>query len=80
MARTRSPAGRARARRTYRGKGARVHDRARQHAAQALYESMGWQRDEVFLPYTLYFSEEFSALIRRGAQDELAQALGVGSR
>jgi ribosomal protein S18 acetylase RimI-like enzyme len=25
------------------------------HAAQALYESMGWQRDEVFLPYTLYF-------------------------
>lgn len=26
-------------------------------AAQALYESMGWLRDEVFLPYTLYFSE-----------------------
>ena len=25
------------------------------YAAQALYESMGWQRDEVFLPYTLYF-------------------------
>jgi ribosomal protein S18 acetylase RimI-like enzyme len=25
-------------------------------AAQALYESMGWERDEVFLPYTLYFS------------------------
>jgi GNAT superfamily N-acetyltransferase len=24
-------------------------------AAQALYESMGWKRDEVFLPYTLYF-------------------------
>jgi GNAT superfamily N-acetyltransferase len=27
------------------------------HAAQALYESMGWQRDEVFLSYTLYFTE-----------------------
>ncbi len=27
------------------------------YAAQALYESMGWQRDEVFLPYTLYFTE-----------------------
>jgi GNAT superfamily N-acetyltransferase len=26
-------------------------------AAQALYESMGWQRDEVFLPYTLYFTQ-----------------------
>jgi GNAT superfamily N-acetyltransferase len=26
-------------------------------AAQALYESMGWKRDEVFLPYTLYFTE-----------------------
>jgi GNAT superfamily N-acetyltransferase len=25
------------------------------YVAQALYESMGWQRDEVFLPYTLYF-------------------------
>jgi len=25
------------------------------YAAQALYESMGWQRDEVFLSYTLYF-------------------------
>jgi GNAT superfamily N-acetyltransferase len=25
------------------------------YPAQALYESMGWQRDEVFLPYTLYF-------------------------
>jgi GNAT superfamily N-acetyltransferase len=24
-------------------------------AAQALYESMGWRRDEDFLPYTLYF-------------------------
>ena len=28
------------------------------YAAQALYESMGWKRDEVFLPYTLYFSED----------------------
>jgi hypothetical protein len=26
-------------------------------AAQALYESMGWQRDEIFLSYTLYFTE-----------------------
>jgi GNAT superfamily N-acetyltransferase len=26
-------------------------------AAQALYESMGWKRDEVFLPYTRYLSE-----------------------
>jgi GNAT superfamily N-acetyltransferase len=26
--------------------------------AQALYESMGWKRDEVFLPYTLYFTED----------------------
>ncbi|HEY7093425.1 MAG TPA: GNAT family N-acetyltransferase [Ktedonobacterales bacterium] len=25
------------------------------YAAQALYESMGWQRDEIFLAYTLYF-------------------------
>jgi len=25
------------------------------YAAQALYESMGWERDELFLPYTLYF-------------------------
>jgi GNAT superfamily N-acetyltransferase len=24
-------------------------------AAQALYETMGWRRDEVFLSYTLYF-------------------------
>ena len=28
------------------------------YAAQALYESMGWQRDEVFLPYTLYFTKD----------------------
>jgi GNAT superfamily N-acetyltransferase len=27
------------------------------YAAQALYESMGWQCDEVFLSYTLYFTE-----------------------
>jgi GNAT superfamily N-acetyltransferase len=25
------------------------------HAAQALYESMGWKRDETFYTYTLYF-------------------------
>jgi GNAT superfamily N-acetyltransferase len=25
------------------------------YAAQALYESMGWRRDEIFLSYTLYF-------------------------
>ena len=28
------------------------------YAAQALYESMGWKRDEVFLPYTLYFPKD----------------------